>query len=505
MSTYSEVRDDLFRWRTLDYDADADEQNVRSYRLHIRQRDELRAQIAICKRKLRSGGRKRHKKAYHEDSHKRIIRDYFGSKSVVNENGVIIKKKESARFHEKKFNRRFRMSSFLFQRIHDDIIDPEIGSRHFQTAPDAAGKVGASTMQKLVAAIRQLAYGTCCDHVQEYTGVAEQTAKLGLEAFCRFIIRTYGDEFLNSWNEDDIKKEMEVNLKRGFPGMMGSIDCTHWQWKNCPIAWQGMYQDRNHKRSIVAEAIAGHDMYFYQAYVGLPGSLNDINIMGQSTMQSNYMESGAIDMKYTVAGEVFQGAYFLADGIYPDFPYLMKTVAEPITREEKLFAKVQEGCRKDVERAFGRLLSKWHVLAGAGRSWSLQHLKDIWLTCIILHNMTIRDQARAKAEKEAKAAARAADVAAAAARCVTLEPEEVEAPHPPPSRKDPDLDATDDNEDYIAGLGRGFAALRVGEHEGRDFDGVMEALAQMENKGTCILLRKKLIEHIWITKGKDIA
>ena len=266
------------------------------------------------------------------------------------------------------------MSPHLFQRIHDDITDKEIGCRFFQSAPDASGRVGASNLQKIVAAIRQLAYGSCCDHVEEYTGVASQTAKLGLEAFCRWIIRTYGPEFLNTWGEDEIKRELEVNAKRGFPGMMGSIDCTHWQWKNCPMVWQGMYQDRNHKRSIVAEAICGHDMYFYQAYVGLPGSLNDINIMGQTTMQSNYMESGAIDMKYMVAGEEFTGAYFLAEGIYPDFPYLVKTVAEPITAQEKLFSKVQEGYRKDVERAFGRMLAKWHVLPGAARSWSLQHL-----------------------------------------------------------------------------------------------------------------------------------
>ena len=116
--------------------------------------------------------------------------------------------------------------------------------------------------------------------MHEYTGVAEQTAKLALESFCRWVIRTYGDEFLNSWGEAEIRKEMEVNAKRGFPGMMGSIDCVHWQWKNYLIAWQGMYQDRNHKRSIVAEAICGHDMYFYQVYVGLPGSLNNTAIMG---------------------------------------------------------------------------------------------------------------------------------------------------------------------------------------------------------------------------------
>ena len=46
------------------------------------------------------------------------------------------------------------------------------------------------------------------------------------------------------------------------------------------MAWRGMYQDRNKKRSIVAEAICGHDMYFYEVSVGMLGSLNDINIMG---------------------------------------------------------------------------------------------------------------------------------------------------------------------------------------------------------------------------------
>ena len=167
-----------------------------------------------------------------------------------------------------------------------------------------------------------------------------------------------------------------------------------------------------------------------------------------------------------------------------------------------MFAKVQEGCRKDVERAFGRMLVKWHILAGAAKSWSLQHLTDIWLTCFISHNMTIRDKEKAKAEKERKAAAWAA---VAAALCVPVGLEPIEVPHPPPTAKDPDLDKTDDEVDYVEGLNRGFAALRVGEHKGRNFDGVMDAIAQMENKGTCILLKKKLIEHVWMCKGKDVA
>ena len=207
-------------------------------------------------------------------------------------------------------------------------------------------------------------------------------------------------------------------------------------------------------------------------------------------------------MTYTVAGEEFTGAYFLADGIYPDYPYLVKSVAEPVSQQEKMFAKVQEGLRKDVERGFGRMLAKWHILAGAAKSWSLQHLTEIWLTCFILHNMTIRDNERAKLQKEKKAAARAAT---AAALRLPLLPEPIEIPHPPPTSLDPDLDKTDDDADYTEGLNRGFAALRVGQHKGRDFDGVMQAIETMENTGTCILLKKKLIEHVWTFKGEEFA
>ena len=124
-----------------------------------------------------------------------------------------------------------------------------------------------------------------------------------------------------------------------------------------------MYQDKNHNRDIVCEATAGHAISFFQAYVGLPGSLNDINVMNQTTMQINFMRSNAIDHKCKIREQEYTGAYFLADGIYPDFPYLVKSILEPLTDKENNFAKVQEACRKDVERAFGRLLSKWHIFS----------------------------------------------------------------------------------------------------------------------------------------------
>ena len=171
------------------------------------------------------------------------------------------------------------MSPFLFDSIHDDIKDPEYGCSIFMGRKDAVGRNGASSMQRMVAVFRQLAYGISADGVWEYSGVRQETSRNCLHSFCKFIIRAYGPEFLGRWKKSEMEAEMKINETRGFPGMLGSIDCCHWEWKNCPMPWQGMYQDRNKKRSIVAEAIAGHDMNIFQALVGLPGCLNDINIL----------------------------------------------------------------------------------------------------------------------------------------------------------------------------------------------------------------------------------
>lgn len=45
----------------------------------------------------------------------------------------------------------------------------------------------------------------------------------------------YGELYLGVPNELDVKKTVDENAKRGFPGMIGSIDCTCRECENCPI------------------------------------------------------------------------------------------------------------------------------------------------------------------------------------------------------------------------------------------------------------------------------
>lgn len=88
---------------------------------------------------------------------------------------------------------------------------------------------------------------------------------------------------------------------------------------------------------------------------------------------------------YTVTG------YYLVDGIYPNFSIFVKSLAAPTSEKEKLFVRMQEAVRKDVERAFGVLKGRWRILAHPCEIWDTSVMSKVMLTCIILHNMMVEE------------------------------------------------------------------------------------------------------------------
>ena len=66
--------------------------------------------------------------------------------------------------------------------------------------------------------------------------------------------------------------------------MFSSLDCMHHVWKNCPKAWQGHYQNRNHERSIVLEAVADQSLWIWHVFFGILGSNNDLTILDRSPL-----------------------------------------------------------------------------------------------------------------------------------------------------------------------------------------------------------------------------
>jgi hypothetical protein len=70
----------------------------------------------------------------------------------------------------------------------------------------------------------------------------------------------------------------------------------------------------------------------------------------------------------------------------------VKTITPPKIPKEAAFAKQQEACRKDVERAFGVLQARWAIVRHPARTWSLNTMWEVMTACVIMHNMIVEDE-----------------------------------------------------------------------------------------------------------------
>ena len=93
--------------------------------------------------------------------------------------------------------------------------------------------------------MKQWAYGFTSDACDEYVRLAESTAMESLKKFVQVVRELYGNQYLRKPTREDIMKQMEINEKWVWPGMFGSLDCMHLDWKNCPTAWHGQFLNKD--------------------------------------------------------------------------------------------------------------------------------------------------------------------------------------------------------------------------------------------------------------------
>ncbi|XP_048493287.1 uncharacterized protein LOC125493807 [Beta vulgaris subsp. vulgaris] len=262
----------------------------------------------------------------HEEAHEKLFHDYFSIEPLYPENI---------------FRRRFRMHKHVFLRIVEGLTAKD--DEFFTQKPDATGRIGATALQKCIAAIRILAYGSSSDAVDEYLKIASSTARECLLHFSEGVVARFGHEYLRKANANDIERLLHEDERRGFPGIMGSIDCMHWNLKNCPRGWKGMYQ--------------------------------------RSPVFDDVLQGRAPEVNFLVNGTTYNMGYYLTDGIYPRWSTFIPAIKLPQTPKQRLATQHQEAGRKDVERAFGVLQARFAIIRKPALAWD----KDI-LWKIIMHH-----------------------------------------------------------------------------------------------------------------------
>ena len=124
-----------------------------------------------------------------------------------------------------------------------------------------------------------LAYGVLGDLIDEYVRIGETTTLESLKKFVTAVINVFSKKYLRKPKNEDIAKLLAHGKHRGFPDMLGSINCMHWKWKNCSSAWKCQYCGHIREPTIILEVVASYDFWIWHAFFGLPGSNNNINVL----------------------------------------------------------------------------------------------------------------------------------------------------------------------------------------------------------------------------------
>ncbi|XP_071688777.1 uncharacterized protein [Rutidosis leptorrhynchoides] len=219
------------------------------------------------------------------DTGNRLYKDYFS---------------DNPTFPGDYFRNRYRMSKSLFNRIGHAILSYESQPKtdYFQYVDqrfDVTGQLAFNIFQKCTSAIRQLAYGIAPDAFDEYLHMGASTSCDYLNNYCKCIIHMFARKYLRKPTEEDVRQLHAKHLEmHGFLGMLGSLDCMHWAWKNCPVAWQGHYHRGDHEgTTIMLEVVASYDMWIWHAFFGLAGSKNDINVLNESDLFEDLLDGRA--------------------------------------------------------------------------------------------------------------------------------------------------------------------------------------------------------------------
>ncbi|XP_076957036.1 uncharacterized protein LOC143632387 [Bidens hawaiensis] len=301
---------------------------------------------------------------------------------------------EEPKYNDETFRELFRLPKSLFLKI---VANVEENEEWFQESYDARGKRSFTPLQKCTSAIPQLATGNPPDQFDEYLQMSERTSRECLQFFCNTIIKLYAKEFLRKPTRHDITCLYAAHEARWhFPGMLGSIDCTHIEWRNCPRELRGAYVRGDIKRPTISlEAVASNDLWIWHSYFGVPDSNNDITVLYTSPLFQNVTDGTAPFCPYFVNERYYRRGYYLVDGIYPQWSVFVKAFSFPVETNEKAFKKLQESARKDVERAFGVLKGRWCILSRPVRAMKKPTISSYVYACIILHNMLIKEDGNA--------------------------------------------------------------------------------------------------------------
>ncbi|GBG83061.1 hypothetical protein CBR_g36678 [Chara braunii] len=285
--------------------------------------------------------------------------------------------------HDKVFRRFCRLPRALFLEILER-IEP-----HIQRA-DTNWRRPLPASLKFACALGRWAMGTYYRQFGHSLGVGLASAQRSNVEVADALISEYGHVI--AWPQGRrLQETLDAFERKGFPGCVGAIDCTHIYIEKPKGERAECYYDRTGGHSIVAQVVSDHDGRILNVYVGCPGSVHDARALRLSPMYIDVQEgrgifhSGACTLRD--GGEV--GYYLLGDAGYPQLPWIMTPVGgSSRTAMERQYDDFHTAARSIIERCFGRLKGVWRNFIRR-QICNMKTLRKEFMAVCILHNLMI--------------------------------------------------------------------------------------------------------------------
>jgi len=259
--------------------------------------------------------------------------------------------------------------------------------------------VKVSPVELLVlGSLRYLGRGWTFDDCEESTAIDKEVHRRFFKVFIIFgSTELYQKWVITPVNVPEAHSNMHEYSEAGFPGCVGSSDCTHIVTERCEY-----HLKNNHlgaKNSLTTRTLnltCNHRRCILHTTHGGPGRWNDQSMVRMDQFVSGIRDGCVLDFNEfelparskdgTVKVLRFRGAYLIVDNGYLNWSCTVPPFGVSNDIDEICWSKWLESMRKDVECTFGILKGRWRILKSGVRLNGVDSVDCIWLTCCALHN-----------------------------------------------------------------------------------------------------------------------
>ena len=247
---------------------------------------------------------------------------------------------------------------------------------------------------KVLGVLRVLAKGSTFDQIYELNNISAETNRIFFHSFCAKAVEVLGPTWISiPRTDDELSPILTMYAKNGFPGCVGSIDCVHIRWDNCPAKWRNMYRGKGAHPTISYEVTVSHDKTILFATIGHYGTRNDKTIVRFDGFVSAIHECGLYAEKtfnlYQCDGveKEYKGYYLMCDGGYHRWRCLQCGYSQPLGESDSNYTSHIGSVRKDVECTFGILKIRFRILRSPIIYKKKVQIDNVFKFCCILHNI----------------------------------------------------------------------------------------------------------------------